>query len=851
MSNQFDPTQLPRMPNPANNQSNTTDDFIFKAGIYVRGRAFLDSIQDVDITTFGSAALSLAGGLETGGSIHACGFMWVDKDLKVLGNFAAENATLQTLNTNGTTTSSNLNVTNSSTMNILSAVTGNVTHLSASDLTVTGASTLSSLTASSLAAFNGGLTASSATINGAFNVTGNTSTFTNNTLKLTQSASSNSASLSLGTSDSSLRIQHLNNLPIYMITDGAFALQSPSSTFPFLISVNSNGFSSNVPVSIANSLTTSSSCGITSDGVLTANQNVLIKGTQTSTLPTEGALVVAGGVGVQGRINTIGDISSQSSVKAPSLIATTSANLASLLVTSTLNATALNSASIVTSGGFAAANDAMIGGNVSIMGTADAVSGMAGSLSTQGGASITKKLRVGDLLSANNGLAVLGNTNVTGTLAASLPVYANSTLFASSITSAALVSAGGIAAALNILAGGSGSFGGNLSTQSALSAATTLSVGGDSTLAGNLSVTKNFNCNANGNIIGDLIVGGNLTAGGNATKINWAFFETNDNIICVNSGRNQIADGGFASSRFQTANNSGAGSVVLDTPFLSGTCGSTGNTTTAINLGTGASTVDNTYNAMWVLDSNNQVRKIKSYVGSSQIATIYSTADQAANDAGQSDSTKWPQVQGMDFNTVPTSSTTFKLFNRQYMLHTYIEAMGLTVIGSTPVDPTTSSSASLQNTESLKFKSGFLDGALNCDTLAPYTANGPINVGGVSVQNGKLSNVASINNIKGPQTLVIQLPDNANTPVTLPTGTFGSYQIIVTPQNATGSSVKGNLLRYNSLSNTNNVTLSSSGEQVMLKWTAGSAVQAYHSSFKVNGTGAMINYNVVIRTENQ
>lgn len=856
MSNTIDLTTISRSPLSTSNQSSNTDDFLFYKNVYVHGAVAVDSLLDTDFSNFGGAALSALGGIETGKSFRALGSALIEQTLTVNKSITAlkDTTKLLSLQVTNNILGDSLNINNAITSNTLQSNNGSITHLSASDLTVTGntGAILSTLSCSGLSNLSGGMSTINATVSGPLNVSG-ISTFSGGVLKLNQTSPVlSAATVNLGT-DGSLQLQQNTNYNINAVTNGTFSVQNSSNQISFAASPSM--VSSSVPFVVSNTdplraLTVTG--GLYSGGTVTANQNLLVNSTTASSSTSTGAVIVAGGVAVQDKVNVAGDIITLAgTLRGKALSTSGSATVDTLIVNSLTNTTNASTGAIVTPGGASIGADLRVANNVYILSTNDVMNGVPCSLQTQGGVNIAKKLNVGDLITANNGLSVIGNGNITGSLAASLPIYANSSLNATSAVSAAFVSAGGIACSKDIISGGSGSFATNLTAQMALSVGTTMQCAGDAQLNGNVNVSKNLICGASGSYMGDLSVGGSLTIGGSATRVNWSFFETNDNIICVNSGMNQVADGGYASSRYQTANNSAAGSVILDTPFFVGNCGNTNNTTTTINLGTTASNVDNAYNGMWILDSNNQVRKIKAYTASNQTATIYSSSDQNSNDSMPSNSpNKWTYIQGMDFNTVPTSATTFKLFNRQYMINSYVEQAGVTIFGSSPINPTTSTSANIQSTESLKFKSAYLDGSLYSDSILPFTTNGPINVNGVGVQNGKLTNVSSINNVKSFAPVVIQVIDNAQTGVTLSTATFGIYTIHVTPQNSTGSAVSGYVMMYNNKPFMDlKQSPSSTGEQVSIKWTPGNAVQIYHSVLKTNGTGASINYNVLIENK--
>jgi len=126
----------------------------------------------------------------------------------------------------------------------------------------------------------------------------------------------------------------------------------------------------------------------------------------------------------------------------------------------------------------------------------------------------------------------------------------------------------------------------------------------------------------------------------------------------VNAAPSGSADGGTLVKRYQLQNNTGAGDVVADIPKVTGTA-QTGSTSTTIVLATGASATDNFYNGWWLSITSGtgvlQVRRIKSYVGATKVATIYSTADESA--------TPNTPPQGANFTTTPDATSVYALFD--------------------------------------------------------------------------------------------------------------------------------------------------------------------------------------------
>ena len=123
--------------------------------------------------------------------------------------------------------------------------------------------------------------------------------------------------------------------------------------------------------------------------------------------------------------------------------------------------------------------------------------------------------------------------------------------------------------------------------------------------------------------------------------------------------------------------------------------------------------------------------------------------------------------------------------------------------------------------------------------------------GGISVTGSCMS--GSGGSGTGGTVVQVSLPDNAATPVSIPsTNTVGSYMLLVQPLTYPGATANfvasnadsgfaGSVAR---LTNSPSPTL----EEIDITWTAGNSVQLYHSVTKGGGTGALITYRVLIVT---
>lgn len=142
-------------------------------------------------------------------------------------------------------------------------------------------------------------------------------------------------------------------------------------------------------------------------------------------------------------------------------------------------------------------------------------------------------------------------------------------------------------------------------------------------------------------IAGNLVVTGNVTFNGTTTTVTSTEVNIGDNIIFVNSGPASSKNAGYASERYQAANDAGTGDVVGDSAALVVTFADigdqTGMSSTQIKLDGGSATNDY-YAGMWIKTAiDNNVRKITGYNGITKIATVESAwTDQPDSNAAAS-----------------------------------------------------------------------------------------------------------------------------------------------------------------------------------------------------------------------
>lgn len=188
--------------------------------------------------------------------------------------------------------------------------------------------------------------------------------------------------------------------------------------------------------------------------------------------------------------------------------------------------------------------------------------------------------------------------------------------------------------------------------------------------SGSLVVYGGVGLSGNLNVKGNTLIVGNLTVNGTTTSIESNNTVLKDNILVLNSGPSGSKDAGFIVQRYQTDNNTGVGDIVEDNyPIVNILPDQTGLSIDQIKLGNTANSTNNYYNNWWIKISsgfsNNQVRKIISYNGTSKVATV---------------SSAWTTQN-------PSIGDNVYLFNKPYVGIIYNEMKDRFEFGSTVEDP--------------------------------------------------------------------------------------------------------------------------------------------------------------------
>jgi hypothetical protein len=248
---------------------------------------------------------------------------------------------------------------------------------------------------------------------------------------------------------------------------------------------------------------------------------------------------------------------------------------------------------------------------------------------------------------------------------------------------------------------------------------------------------------------------GNLDVKGVTTTIESTVVTINDNIVVVNNAPSGTTNGGLAVKRYQSANDGGFGDVVLDTPDSTGTVQTGSNTVNTVHLAPTANNTDNYYAGWWIKitggTGQDQVRRIKSYNGSTKVATLYDTNDQTGVLANPI------PVEGMDFSTIPDNTSTYSLHPCEFVMMIWDETNDEFAFVCSGQDPSS-------NPEIVHYSDLHLNDLI-ANNVTLNTING---------------SVADI-------TLFVTLNNNSTTPVTI-TGfprTYGVYMVFIKPVNDT------------------------------------------------------------------
>lgn len=424
-----------------------------------------------------------------------------------------------------------------------------------------------------------------------------------------------------------------------------------------------------------------------------------------STSTTTGSLIITGGVGISGAVYTgSGYISGVLDVSGI-FYAKVGVNLATVSGSTTIGSS--------TSAVFSAT------GVLTIANTTTSTSPTTGAIKVSGGVGIADNLHVGGSSSfgptqvntSSGTFSVLGSGSISNLVTGTIDIISsvngitidaqNNSLILDGHTSVAIDSTGPI-------------------TMDTTNVANGIKIGTETS-----SVPITIGHASSEVIIGDnLTIVGDLTVNGTTTTVNSTSVTVRDNAIIVNSLPNTLSDGGLLVRRYQTSNNSGSGGqVVLDTPDISSTFDTGSSTPSTLVLNSSASAVNDYYNGWWVKitsgSGNNQIRRIKSYNGTTKTATVYITAENTGT-----------LLDGLDIVTAPSSGDSYSLYSGTYSGMFYDDTNNEWAMGKVPRD-SGAGTFPLVDYQDLHVK------GLTFETVTGFVSN-------ASLTTSNLTNVASI-----------------------------------------------------------------------------------------------------------
>ena len=316
---------------------------------------------------------------------------------------------------------------------------------------------------------------------------------------------------------------------------------------------------------------------------------------------------------------------------------------------------------------------------------------------------------------------------------------------------------------------------------------------------------------------------GNLDVKGVTTTVESTVVTIADNMIVVNNAPSGTSDGGLAIKRYQSANDIAYGDVVADIPDHSGFIQNGNNTVTTAHLASSASNTDNYYAGYWIKitsgEGKDQVRRIKSYVGATRIATIYSTVDQTGVLSNPI------PVEGKDFSVIPNNTSSYSLYPCEFVMMIWDESHD--------------------------------EFSLVCSNLNPSDHTSIVHYSDLHINN-LTSNAITVNSINGSLadiSCIVTLNNNSTTPVSMINfpNTYGIYMVFVKPVSDTSrthgifmigrvnaSNMSGTVVRIISVKGVYN-------DQLDIQWPADSYPQLLYRPYP-NGISGSTDFNVKIVT---
>lgn len=259
----------------------------------------------------------------------------------------------------------------------------------------------------------------------------------------------------------------------------------------------------------------------------------------------------------------------------------------------------------------------------------------------------------------------------------------------------------------------------------------------------------------------NLTIGGNLTVLGTTTSIDSSVTTITDNALVVNALPAGLSDGGYMIRRYQTPNNINSGQVVTDTPFETGTFQAGSITPDTLVLSLSASSIDDFYSGMWIVITSgpgiSQVRRIKEYIGSTKIATIYVTSDNSGS-----------FQDGLNLSVAPDNGDTYNIYDCTFITMYHSELNKEIRFSCIPID-------------------------ISSGTFPEPGSYVPIHVGGITIENNLLSNGNFLVNgnilIDNTDTQALLVRKNGDTGDVFTVDTVNGDILIANPVNTIGQNI--------------------------------------------------------------
>ena len=211
-------------------------------------------------------------------------------------------------------------------------------------------------------------------------------------------------------------------------------------------------------------------------------------------------------------------------------------------------------------------------------------------------------------------------------------------------------------------------------------------------------------------------------------------------------------------------------------------------------------------------------------------------------------------MEGLDWTTVPDTTSGYAIYTSQYVVTIYDEVNKEYGIGTTAVNPVSSPQVPIRNRISVHAGSMSLNKNLYVDTISQYTTDAGTTLEGILHKAGAVSGITSMNgnsmNVTGTVTLVDN--DPTSTAIIPGTQTFGSYLILVSDVNNSGSAasflITGSVARGGSVFRAT-ATAGANNEHLTVAWAQGDYPRLKFMQAPTNGTGQVYSYKVKMQSQ--